>query len=255
MNSSFSSIGMSQSKPCKYILNKESCPFGEKCRFLHQHREAADHVHDEQRDHARQSKQSDSEKYYGDRDLTEGHSRAEVLSDRPRKNQGRRNDFSGDYTKKNTTVCHFYLRNSRCKYGDKCKFVHSGRSVRPVFDEHDHGNDLKDSKDHKSKKSSVCHFYLKNSWCKFGDNCKFIHSGSEEAKEEEKSLPKDVHVKRASSDSDKGCQYSDTHNPPPLTLASFMTARTHVRRPHKASQGQKEVDSGSLRDVRIVYHQ
>lgn len=101
--SRFESSGEKQPKPCKYILNKQDCPFGDKCRYRHSlhlslttdETTAVAHV------------------VTNDSALPTDAQRHLPLSSPSTQQQKRRH----------VPVCHYYL-NSTCKYGSNCRYRH-----------------------------------------------------------------------------------------------------------------------------------
>lgn len=173
-------------------------------------------------------------------------------------------------------VCRFYVTNSRCKYGDKCRYVHpemllNTKERRGVGDTQkvlcadDASAKLASQEDSQHSKQQVEGIMGR--------------SGGEDA---HKPLPRQTPVKTTPQDTREGHSepqqlvkarerkdmqerhaptkaltnatpqaYSkDSHGPPPLTLASFIGGRTHVQRPQRSGRS-KELSSNSLREVSI----
>lgn len=215
---SFGAVVMNRSKPCKYILNKESCPYGKRCRFLHQFRtdlKKPPHIHHDQLSvHVKAGQPLSAER--GDvRVSLEG-----TLS---------------DVQEKKLSDVNSEMQGLKLLEEKKVKKDNENEDSETVHDV--------------KKATPLCHFYLMTSHCKYGDNCKYKHSEQPQEKEErsvKKPAPKQQTVPQ---DSAKHYQHS---NPPPLTLGSFIGGRSHVQRPHKASQSKK-VNNTSLREVRAQF--
>ena len=218
---------MHRSKPCKYIVNKENCPFGQRCRFLHQYREDLSPSHKKGVEHE-------------GRDSTE--------------NSNHRT------TKKNVPVCRFYV-NSFCKYGSKCRYKHVGKvqDQGQTTLQNDEGKNCPASPPRTSQ--HVCQTSSQpvgeTSPLKVGLTSQQTCETSPQ--EMHTTSLREVHettrqVRRQPVQSGK-TRYADNEKPrvpPPLTLASFIKSRPHVQRPQKATKGQKEADANSFREVCIA---
>lgn len=98
-----------------------------------------------------------------------------------------------DLTHKQLKVCHYFYKYGNCRFGTKCKFVHTeeGQQVEPIDEDgklvlgaaasgvkHNRSptNKLNIKKDEKIKprRKPVCHFF-KFGTCKKGEDCKFRH--------------------------------------------------------------------------------
>jgi len=65
-------------------------------------------------------------------------------------------------------VCQFFEKAGWCRWGDACRHIHSGSAnlgMAPVVAPFAPGQ------------QPVCQFFQKAGWCKFGDGCRYIHSG------------------------------------------------------------------------------
>lgn len=105
-------------------------------------------------------------------------------------------EIKKDLTRKHLKVCHYFYKYGNCKFGTKCRFVHTNevQQVEPSIREGGTIDDLacasnegiepdnlqastlKSQKDVKRKprKKPICHFY-KSGFCRSGDNCKYRH--------------------------------------------------------------------------------
>lgn len=229
---------MNRGVPCKFILNKESCPYGKKCRFLHQYRadykELVGGGHRQQsssREHSvEQSDRQGQQSLKGERDVSTDHVSASKVQDSEVQGEKVRTSGSG---KPNTL--------GNLEAGDS-----------KVRDEYVKTSDVSHQKEGKLTQR-VCHFYLQNSQCKFGDKCRYGHSSQDgEGRKDVFNERGNYEVKKGLPlKQDKGHERSTTNsrNPPSLTLASFIGGRTYVKRPHRANRGQKGSSSKTLREV------
>ena len=238
---------MFRSKPCRYILNKESCPFGKKCRFLHEF----------------ESQVVDKKSTIQDQcDLgfkQDGHD--------PKVG---RNTLKTQQGKGKTRECQFFLR-SHCRYGDSCKFVHSGRvedvPKEPIEDRKisQPGNRLKNQfpsnefKDRVTYKSGVVSENESRTGMIFENGSRTgvtPENGSRTGVTSESRFRNRVTSEnknltfennRVESKSKSKGSSNTSHNPPPLTLASFIGGRGHMTRPRR--EKQKELSNDHLREV------
>ena len=231
---------MNCTKPCRYILNEENCPFGKRCRFLHQYegeplkKQSVPHC-----DKVK-SESGDAKRIYS----TE-------LKETTCSIGGSHNippSSSGDQP----------LDIESCT--EACDNLHSTKDQVPahshaVRGDYDRSDELYAKKKHTRRKSTpVCRFYFQHGSCKFGEKCRFVHSeksqGSVAIKSVEKPPPPPPKLDEAKVvESTKDSQ----HHPPPLTLASFIGGRPHIQRPRKTNQSNT---NNSLREVSTytVFH-
>ncbi|KAK3284194.1 hypothetical protein CYMTET_8144 [Cymbomonas tetramitiformis] len=66
-----------------------------------------------------------------------------------------------------TELCHSWVRQGSCKYGDNCTFAHG---------EHEIKNNVKAKMNHKTK---LCSNWLRDGSCAYGDRCGFAHGEHE----------------------------------------------------------------------------
>lgn len=310
---------MYRSKPCKYILNKENCPFGKRCRFLHQFRRGQEGSEPLQRKVNRGEDSQDVPPPRTHNDEGSSNQHKEVLPDKQSQD-----DTGTSHAERNVPVCRFFVQNSRCKFGDKCRYLHpqgqctlagTGGHISPLDAKKSspkHSGLRGDSTQHtaeetqkansksplpkrtstqEAKKSSRAR--RKDSDRNNANDTQSNHSrvsalkqsspletkkprhyshertdsGQNSAKETRNTSSQGHSQDRAPSldtaksssrysqaqvkaesvrNTGKVTQSASSRNPPPLTLASFIGGRTHVQRPHKVNQGQKD---GSLREV------
>ena len=100
---------MNRTKPCKFIVNKENCPFGRRCRFLHQYFSS-----ETRGESVEQPELVEGTTKTDDSD----HSCPEVLE------QALSCNTNLHQVKK---ACRFYQLNAYCKYGDRCRYAHHKR--------------------------------------------------------------------------------------------------------------------------------
>lgn len=208
---------MNRGVPCKYILNKENCPYGKRCRFLHQYRADFKELASSEGYHQKDGRQQQPSSHLGE---------LHAVTDRQRQGQQ-------SLKRRERSTCTDLLGGSEVQ--------DENVSVR-----------VSHQKEVNSKTTQrVCRFYLVNSHCKYGDKCRYVHSSqdrmvrkdtvNERNNEVQKGLPLQQDLGRE--------QFSSSRNPPPLTLASFIGGRTHVQRPHKVNPSPKK--SSTLREVKI----
>ena len=242
---------MNRGVPCKYIVNKENCPYGNKCRFLHQYR--ADLLKkpiDQPLNHNEIQSDTVEKKSLGQpRDVDvhvmgSGSKKVEVQGE---SSKGDKKDETSvgenlEHHKRTgtTRICRFYLMNSRCRFGDKCRYIHTEKlEERELLDKKK--DEQKSSvKDH-SKDSQYSS--SQNSFPERKGRQRAVQSvGTEKTHQDSEDLPPQRSGRESS-------QHTGSRNPPPLTLASFLH-RKPVQRPHKASsRTQKDSSSKSLREV------
>lgn len=231
-------------KPCRYILNEEECPYGTKCRF--RHGEERNSGYGEENSSAREA---DSKTRYSPEKIMKRGSP-------PR---------DSDHTKQKN--CYFYL-HSHCRYGNKCKFNHPRRSVPnksknykpadPVnsiatVDVDSRAEITGDYKDKVTKETTASMANPEGTISK-------VDSEREPtvAADPKPSFARDPRWGLANTskpvpltNKTKIRDSHQSHNPPPLTLESFLT-RPSVKRPQRALQKQKEADKRNLREVNII---
>ncbi len=212
---------MNHSKPCKYILNKENCPFGRRCRFLHQC--------EEEPSKKKSKSRCDEFKRTSDAD---GNVEGNVP---PRSTEDQALDVKLIQEDEDEKGCNF---PPSCQLPNQSQGDCDELSVQKKLN--------------KRKVTPVCRFYLRQGGCKFGEKCRFIHSRRSQVKvwgvvsSVEKPPPRQDKTRAVESSSED----SQQHHPPPLTLASFIGSRPHVQRPRKVDQNNS---GNSLREVSMFY--
>ena len=223
-------------KPCKYILNEEECPYGNKCRFGHE----------------------------GNRGKNEKENFSVEIVDVPSVSSPEKapqKDSSLQNERSKQKNCYFYL-HSYCKYGSNCKFNHPRRpspkknsnpkSTNPV--------DRKRTAPADPQRSAPA-----DPQCSAPADPKPIVSGDTkgvipDSKQTVTPTPAFAsgHKQVPSGAIAKKTSPENTHSrqPPPLTLESFLI-RPAVKRPQKDSHKRKEVGKGKegigkLRDVSLI---
>lgn len=258
-------VAMNRGVPCKYIVRKEYCPYGKKCRFLHQYRgdlntssvgEERGHVHGREGSRAQQAQPprergvctndggNPEEQGSGDIQIsddamknTDENLKGVVRREGEVKNMSQDLSLKGGEKcgthelKATQRICRFYLINSHCKYGDRCKYVHSSHD-RAVKEGRDH---LKEMNSHEKRRQKSERKPIESVPWSIPQPSPHLYESSRQGNAQ-------------LITSSKGVQQS---NPPPLTLASFIGGRAHVQRSHKSDQSQKCTDT--LREVCVDY--
>ena len=235
---------MDPRKPCRYIVNEEKCPFGRKCKFLHQYE-------------GKPSKQPTSFRSGTSLNKTIDGDSSVSNESKPAKKQPTSScdEFKGG-TGLNKTID---SDGNVCNDDEVLKVI---EEKVPADKEHDvspsanqpphmpdHPQSGHHSKSKQQKKNPVCRFYLQHGKCKFGEKCRFFHSEGSPLKGDERVAIKRVEkspftcVKPREVESTTG---NEQRHPPPLTLASFIGGRPHVQRPRRTNQNNA---SHSLREV------
>jgi hypothetical protein len=331
---------MNRGVPCKYIVNKEDCPYGKKCRFLHQFR--ADLRTNNRENGDRENNGPPPQ------ERRRNNSGVNVVSVYGESSEGQnavvQDEKRGDQSKDVQQVCRFYLLNSRCKFGDRCRYAHilRDRAVKEKSDvvsneaecaqdekqsslrqdgilqlsdpKHKDGSWQSNSRqdglsgNHSSQQTNYHHEKKPhNSRLRQGDssqqctphhenNPRLRQSGSsqqsnphhennsrlrqggssqqtnshhenkphssrwrqgdssQQSNPHHENKPHSSRLRQGGSSQStpqprESSRDSDSRNPPPLTLASFIGGRTHVQRPHKASRGTQKNSAAALREV------
>lgn len=275
--------------PCKYILNQEDCPYGKKCRFLHQYRgdlekseghslAGGEKVHHGERGTTERITEGrrERQKSLKERDVTGDSSEVQdsgvdsdvqvsklSLEGQDEKLKGGGRNMSRRQTaepKSTPRVCRFYLGHyqSHCRYGDKCRYAHTSqdRIVRG-------GRALNEGNKHEARKGQpiaderpTTTETLQQSSSRPIESSRQSTSRPIESSRQSSSQPIErsqqstsQSSRQSSSQPIESSQKSSSRNPPPLTLASFIGGRPHVQRPHKSSRSQKESSTDTLREV------
>ena len=206
-------------KPCRYILNKESCPFGRRCKFLHQIEK--DLSLEKLSVSDRVGTPESGTQAAGDTRKNSKHSPSHH-DVQLAKSCGGRNDADDVGSEDQVTV----------RVPAKSATVKEGR-------------DSSSDEGRKHIRDKVCHFYLQHGNCKFGEKCRFRHSERLQMKEQAAIVGDQGKLSRQNKKTQQAIE-PDQHHPPPLTLASFIGSRPHVQRPRRVNQSNS---ASCLRDV------
>lgn len=278
-------VNMNRCVPCKYILNKENCPYGKKCRFLHQcgtdlKKPIAGPLENQCRRGGYSAEKVPETRLQSPR-ATKSHVCVDAVSSSEVQDEnlkGGNNHGNGTRPELQVTprVCRFYLLNSRCKYGDKCRYIHSAQEITGKEAPNEGKNKVKRDCE-MQKRHEICegHEMLRGHEV---HNRQEVREKVQEGQEVQKGCEmlqkgrkvQESHEGKEGQQVQGGCeghkgqprprnrveneryQQSSSRNPPPLTLASFIGGRTHVQRPRKAHRNQKESSGSALREVSLV---
>lgn len=175
---------------CQFYKSSRGCKFGTSCRFLHSIPQEIS-IESQNQDGNLNTKTENSSLQA----VTNIHS--EVHKEKQQNEAVREvSEIKKDLTDKHLKVCHYFYEYGNCKFGTKCRFVHTDevQQVEPSIREGGTIDDLactsnegiepdnlqastlKSRKDVKRKprKKPICHFY-KSGHCRNGDNCKYRH--------------------------------------------------------------------------------
>jgi len=75
-----------------------------------------------------------------------------------------------------TEVCQFFARSGWCKYGDQCRYTHTGGAgsvQQPQLPQQPIAGALSMAPVEKS--GEICNFFARSGWCKYGDACRHSH--------------------------------------------------------------------------------
>ena len=255
-------LAMNRGVPCKYVVRKEDCPYGKKCRFLHQYRTDLNTEGYQERGqahggnhHARQRQPPRETRVCmndGGSSERQGSEVIQVSDGAMRKtdenlkggvegeNGGVKNMADGKggtrgvshEAKAARRTCRFYLMNSHCKYGDRCRYSHFPQD-RTIKEENESLNEISDREVQTQKPERKPNESVHQSTPQPSSH---MYESSRQ-RSSQPTIP------------GEGPRQSDSQNPPPLTLASFIGGRAHVQRSHKSSRSQKGSSTDTLREV------
>lgn len=175
---------------CQFYKSSRGCKFGTSCRLLHSIPQEIS-VESQNQDGNLNTKTENLSLQ------TVSNIHSEVHKEKQQNEAVRKvSEIKKDLTHKHLKVCHYFYKYGNCKFGTKCRFVHTDevQQVEPSIREGGTIDDLacasnegiepdnlqastlKSRKDvkHKPRKKPLCHFY-KSGICRNGNNCKYRH--------------------------------------------------------------------------------
>ena len=83
--------------------------------------------------------------------------------------------------KRQKRLCHDFMTNGSCRFGDKCTFAHSKAEAATSSTLEPPAQKKKRQKQPKTRGSlkHMCHDFVKKGSCRYGDKCTFAHSQAE----------------------------------------------------------------------------
>jgi len=173
-DSSYLNINSTNTKTCKFFIQKKGCRYGDSCPFMH-YRSVGDAGAEEAQDLPRKL-----------RNMSIGETQAGTKQQQSIYSE----ETKTKSKKKSSRKCMFLMKDGFCKKGDQCGFNHvlKGEEKQideapPTYTEIKDANDvlthLKDNESINNPKIQKKCIYFKRSGCWLKDTCPFIHDSSE----------------------------------------------------------------------------